>query len=125
MINKIGKITVYVENQEQAKDFWVNKMGFVLKLEQPMGPNATWMEVGPNEDEFTTLVLYSKSLMEQQQPTKVAHPSVLFTTTDIEAAYEEMKRKGVKVDDLLRMPYGTMFVFYDQDGNEFMLREDK
>ncbi|GAA0287617.1 putative enzyme related to lactoylglutathione lyase [Gracilibacillus halotolerans] len=125
MINKIGKITVYVENQEQAKDFWLNKMGFVLKLEQPMGPNATWMEVGPNEDEFTTLVLYSKSLMEQQQPTKVAHPSVLFTTTDIEAAYEEMKRKGVKVDDLLRMPYGTMFIFYDQDGNEFMLREDK
>lgn len=125
MINKIGKITVYVENQEQAKDFWVNKMGFVLKLEQPMGPNATWMEVGPNDDEFTTLVLYSKSLMEQQQPSKVAHPSVLFTTTDIEAAYEEMKRKGVKVDDLLRMPYGTMFVFYDQDGNEFMLREDK
>lgn len=125
MINKIGKITVYVENQEQAKDFWVNKMGFVLKLEQPMGPNATWMEVGPNDDEFTTLVLYSKSLMEQQQPSKVAHPSVLFTTTDIEAAYEEMKRKGVKVDGLLRMPYGAMFVFYDQDGNEFMLREDK
>ena len=45
--------------------------------------------------------------------------------SDIEAAYEEMKRKGVKVDGLLRMPYGAMFVFYDQDGNEFMLREDK
>ena len=75
MINKIGKITVYVQDQEQAKDFWLNKMGFVLKLEQPMGPNATWLEVGPSEDEFTTLVLYSKSAMEQHQPSKVAHPS--------------------------------------------------
>ena len=68
MINKIGKITVYVDDQEQAKDFWLNKMGFVLKFEQPMGPNASWIEVGPSDDEFTTLVLYSKAAMEQQNP---------------------------------------------------------
>lgn len=57
MINKIGKITLYVQDQEQAKNFWLNKMGFVLKFEQAMGPNASWIEVGPSEDEFTTLVL--------------------------------------------------------------------
>lgn len=125
MINKIGKITVYVENQEQAKEFWLNKLEFVLKLEQPMGPNATWIEVGPSNDEFTTLVLYSKSAMEQQQPTKVAHPSILFSTTDIESAYEKMKQNEVKVGEMLRMPFGTMFTFYDQDGNEYLLREDK
>jgi lactoylglutathione lyase len=125
MINKIGKITVYVQDQEQAKDFWLNKMGFVLKLEQPMGPNATWLEVGPSEDEFTTLVLYSKSAMEQHQPSKVAHPSILFSTTDIESAYQKMKDNGVEVEDMLRMPFGTMFSFKDQDGNDYLLREDK
>lgn len=36
MINKIGKITIYVEDQEQAKSFWIEKLGFILKLEQPM-----------------------------------------------------------------------------------------
>ncbi|MEH7440626.1 VOC family protein [Neobacillus drentensis] len=125
MINKIGKVTVYVQDQEQAKDFWVNKMGFVLKVEQPMGPNAKWIEVGPSEDEFTTLVLYAKSVMEQQKPSAVAHPSVLFSTTDIESAYEKMKQNGVEVDDMLRMPFGTMFSFKDQDGNDYLLREDK
>ena len=125
MINKIGKITVYVKDQEQAKDFWLNKIGFVLKLEQPMGPNATWLEVGPSEDEFTTLVLYSKSAMEQHQPSKVAHPSVLFSTTDIESAYQKMKDNGVEVEDMLRLPFGTMFSFKDQDGNDYLLREDK
>ncbi len=123
MINKIGKITVYVE--EQAKAFWLNKLGFVVKLEQPMGPNMTWLEVGPSDDEFTTLVLYSKSAMEQQKPSKVAHPSILFSTTDIDSAYEKMKQNEVKVDELLKMPYGSMFTFYDQEGNEYMLREDK
>lgn len=45
MINKIGKITLYVNNQEEAKEFWTNKMGFVVKLEQPMGPDMKWLEV--------------------------------------------------------------------------------
>ncbi|UZJ79385.1 VOC family protein [Fictibacillus sp. KU28468] len=125
MINKIGKITVYVQDQEEAKDFWLNKMNFVLKADQPMGPDASWIEVGPSEDEFTTLVLYSKAAMEQQKPSKVAHPSVLFSTTDIESAYEEMKQRGVEVDEMLRLPYGNMFSFKDQDGNDYLLREDK
>lgn len=41
MINNIGKITLYVNNQEEAKEFWTKKMKFVVKLEQPMGPNMT------------------------------------------------------------------------------------
>lgn len=125
MINKIGKVTVYVQDQEAAKDFWINKVGFVLKHEMPMGPDAKWIEVGPSEGEFTTLVLYSKSSMEQFKPEKVSHPSVLFSTNDIESAYKQMQENGVKVDDMLRMPFGTMFSFYDQDGNDYLLREDK
>ena len=125
MINKIGKITIYVQDQEQAKDFWVNKLGFVVKGEFPMGPRATWLEVGPSEDEFTTLVIYDKALMEKQNPSAVAHPSILFSTSDVESAYEKMKQNGVEVDDLLKMPFGTMFNFKDQDGNTYLLREDK
>jgi predicted enzyme related to lactoylglutathione lyase len=125
MINKIGKITVYVQDQEEAKDFWLNKVGFVLKLEQPMGPDFSWIEVGPSEDEFTTIILYAKSAMEQQNPAAIAHPSILFSTTDIESAYEKMKQNGVKVAEMLRMPFGTMFSFKDQDGNDYLLREDK
>ncbi|RSD27518.1 VOC family protein [Mesobacillus subterraneus] len=125
MINKIGKVTVYVKDQEEAKDFWLNKVGFVLKFEQAMGPGMSWIEVGPSEDEFTTLVLYSKSAMEKQNPAAVAHPSILFSTTDIESAYEKMKQNGVEADELQRMPFGTMFSFKDQDGNNYLLREDK
>ena len=58
MIKKIGKITIYVNNQEEAKAFWTEKLNFVIKLERPMGPNMTWLEVGPNECEFTTFILY-------------------------------------------------------------------
>lgn len=121
---KIAKITVYVNDQQQAIEFWVNKAGFVLKGKQPIGEDAFWIEVAPNEHEFTSLVLYSKPLMEKQKPSNVAHPSIMFSTTDIESAYENMKNNGVEVDELMRMPYGAMFTFKDQDGNAYVLRED-
>lgn len=47
MINQIGKITLYVNDQEEAKKFWTEKMEFVVKFEAQMGPNMTWLEVGP------------------------------------------------------------------------------
>lgn len=36
-----------------------------------------------------------------------------------------MKVNGVKIGDLMNMPYGKMFSFKDQDGNEYLIREDK
>ncbi|MGM9926790.1 MAG: VOC family protein [Bacillus sp. (in: firmicutes)] len=126
MINKIGKITIYVNDQAAAKTFWTEKMGFVVKFEQQMGPNMTWLEVGPSESEFTTFVLYDKNAMKKQNPsTNVGHPSILLSTTDIEKAYAEMKEKGIEVGQLMKMPYGSMFSFKDHEGNRYILREDK
>jgi len=126
MINKIGKITIYVNNQEEAKDFWTKKMNFVIKLEQPMGPNMTWLEVGPSEDEFTSFVIYEKQLMLAQNPdANVSHPNIILSTNDIETTYNELKSKGVNVKKLMIMPYGKMFNFEDQDKNEYLVREDK
>lgn len=84
-----------------------------------------WLEVGPNKEAFTTFVLYDKNLMKTQNPSaNVAHPSVLLSTTDIDASYNQMKERGVEAGELMKMPYGKMFTFKDQDGNEYMLRED-
>lgn len=126
MINKIGKITLYVNNQEEAKKFWVEKLGFVIKLEQEMGPGMKWLEVAPNEDAFTTFILYSKNLMQSQNPkAEVEHPSVILSSTDVESAYNNIKEKNVVVSELQIMPYGKMFSFEDQDGNSYLIREDK
>lgn len=126
MINKIGKITLYVNNQEEAKKFWTEKLNFVVKFEQPMGPNMKWLEVAPSEGEFTTFILYDKNLMRKQNPsTNVEHPSIILSTPDLEEAHKKMKENGVEVEDIMKMPYGSMFSFKDQDGNGYLLREDK
>lgn len=126
MINKIGKITIYVENQEEAKRFWIEKMNFIVKLEQPMGPKMKWLEVGPSEDEFTTFIIYEKNIMKAQNPdANLGHPNVILSADDIESTYNEMKSKDIQVEDLMIMPYGKMFKFKDQDNNEYLVREDK
>ena len=126
MINKIGKITIYVNNQEEAKEFWTKKMNFVVKLEQPMGPNMKWLEVGPSEDSFTTFVIYEKNLMLAQNPqANVGHPNIILSTDDIESTYNEMKTNDVEVGEIMKMPYGSMFKFKDMDGNDYLVREDK
>lgn len=126
MINKIGKITLYVNDQDEAKRFWTEKVNFVVKFEQQMGPGMKWVEVGPSESEFTTFVLYNKEMMRAQNPAKdVTHPSIILSTADIDGTYNEMKSKAVEVGELMKMPYGQMFSFKDQDGNEYMVREDK
>lgn len=126
MVNKIAKITLYVNNQEEAKNFWIEKMNFVVKLEQQMGPNMKWLEVGPSENEFTTFILYDKNAMKAQKPeSNVEHPSILLSTTDIDGTFNELKSNGVEVEDIMKMPYGSMFSFKDQDGNAYLIREDK
>jgi len=46
--------------------------------------------------------------MEKYNLSFVAHPSILFSIEDIELANEKMKQKGVEVEELLRMPFGTI-----------------
>lgn len=125
MINKIGKITIYVNNQDEAKEFWTKKINFIVKLEQPMGPNMKWLEVGPNKEEFTSFVIYEKQLMLNQNPeANVSHPNIILSTEDIETTYAELKANGVELGELMIMPYGKMFNFRDQDGNNYLVRED-
>lgn len=126
MINNIGKITLYVENQEEAKNFWVNKLNFVVKFEQEMGPGMKWIEVAPSESSYTTFVLYNKNMMKAQNPeTNVEHPSIILSTNEIDKTYSEMKNNSVEVGELMTMPYGKMFSFKDLDNNQYLLHEDK
>lgn len=126
MINKIGKITIYVNNQEEAKNFWCNQLEFVVAFEKEMGPNMKWLEVAPKEGADTTFILYDKQLMmAQNKDANVTHPNIILSTGNLEEAHEKMKSRGVEVADIMRMPYGSMFSFKDNEGNTYLLREDK
>jgi catechol 2,3-dioxygenase-like lactoylglutathione lyase family enzyme len=47
MIKHVKSMGVSVSNQEKALDFFTNKLGFEVRADEPMGPNARWLEVAP------------------------------------------------------------------------------
>lgn len=125
LVNKIAKVTIFVNNQEEAKKFWTEKAEFVVAFEQPAGPEMTWLEVAPSKESETTFVLYDRKVFESQTGKPTYNPNIIMSTNDIEKAYNTMKQNGVQVEELISMPYGKMFNFKDQDGNQYLLREDK
>jgi len=123
MISRIEKVTIYVNSQEEAKKFWTEKIGFKIILEMPMGSNNFWIEAAPEGENLTSLVLYSKQAMMEFKPEMVVHPNIIFATEDIENLYNNLKAKDVEVSELQSQPYGKMFNFKDQDGNDYMVRQ--
>ena len=125
MINKIAKTTIYVNNQDDAKAFWTEKLDFVTKIDSTEG-KLRWIEVAPKESEWVTLFLYNKNLIKEQMPMANAdYKTVVLSTEDLESAYNLMNERGVETTDIVVMEYAKLFTFKDQDGNEYILREDK
>ena len=49
MITKASTVGIYVSDQDQALDFYTNKLGFEKLIDEPMGSDsdARWIEVAP------------------------------------------------------------------------------
>ncbi|MGL6107862.1 VOC family protein [Romboutsia sp.] len=125
MINKIAKITIYVNNQDEALKFWTEKLNFVTKIDATEGP-LRWIEIAPKESEWVTMVLYDRKLMEKECPAvDTEYKKVILSTENLESAYNQMKANDVEVTDIVTMEYAKLFTFKDQDNNEYLLREDK
>jgi lactoylglutathione lyase len=119
MIKKIATTAVYVEDQQKAKTFWTEKVGFRLVRETPMGPGGSWLEVAPPGAE-SALVLYPRAMMKGWESMK---PSIVFECDDIDATYARMKERGVQFEgEPQKMQWGTFAQFKDEDGNLFVLK---
>ena len=122
MISRIATQAVYVEDQTAAVQFWVEKVGFELRVELDMGPNAKWIEVGPAGAE-SNLVIYPKTMMKDWSERK---PSIVFECDDIHGTFRDMAARGVEFSqEPTEMPWGPFAIFNDEDGNWYGLRESK
>jgi catechol 2,3-dioxygenase-like lactoylglutathione lyase family enzyme len=134
MITKITHTCVYVLNQESAYDFYVNKLGFKVHTDAPMGPNMRWLTVCPPEQPDIEITLFpvmegnmfSKETVQTmiELVKKGTFGAAVFTCNDLFATYEELKAKGV----VFKKPptkefYGFEALFTDDSGNWFSLSQ--
>lgn len=126
MINQIGQIMLYVNDQDQALRFWTEKVGFIVVSEEDNGQGLRWMEIAPTQGAQTTFVLHNKPLIAQMQPElNLGTPSIMLYTDDLDGLYQAFKEKGITVGELVSIPTGRVFNFADDESNYFAVMEKK
>ncbi|MDW3652399.1 MAG: VOC family protein [Bacteroidia bacterium] len=136
MIAKLSHASIYVLDQESAYDFYVNKLGFKVHTDAPMGPDMRWLTVTPPEqpDLEITLMPIKAGMMYDQETADALATLVkkgtfgfgVFECNDIYATYEELKAKGVEFKkEPTKEFYGIEALFKDDSGNWFSLGQKK
>ena len=97
---KIKLISLYVDDQEQALQFYTEVLGFVKKADFSNGPYR-WRTVASPEDANGTelqLALNSNPAAKayQQALYQQGQPAAMFYTDDVLADYEGVKARGAE-----------------------------
>ncbi len=124
MIDALATVCIFVTDQDKAKAFYTEKLGFELRQDQPMGPDSRWIAVAP-KGARTEIILY-KLDQNWEHYTQVHGKSqaLTFNVPDMAAQYEEMKAKGVRItSEPEKQPWGTFMTILDQDDNALLLVE--
>jgi len=134
MISKLSHVSIYVLNQDSAYEFYVNKLGFKVHTDAPMGKGMRWLTVTAPEqpDLEITLIPVKEGMMFTKETAESMRKLVekgtfgfgVFECKDIYATYEEMKMKGVEFTKTPKKEfYGIEALFKDDSGNWFSLSQ--
>ena len=118
-ITHVGTVIVPVSDQERAIAFYVDTLGFEVRLDAPFGEGQRWVEVAP-PGAATTIALVPAP---EGEPAGIV---VSLATADADADHAALRERGVDADEaLIRLGPGVppMFTFRDPDGNRFRMVE--
>jgi catechol 2,3-dioxygenase-like lactoylglutathione lyase family enzyme len=135
MIQRLSHATIYVMNQDAARDFYVNKLGFEVRNDQSMDNGFRWLTVSPKGQPDFQLILMQVDGPNMQSDAAATLKGLMekgrlgggvLQTDDCRATYEELKAKGV---EFLSPPadrfYGVEAVLRDNSGNWFSMNQMK
>ncbi|MGH9092330.1 MAG: VOC family protein [Acidimicrobiales bacterium] len=139
MITGVSHMTVFVIDQDSAKAFYTEKLGFEVRFDIVMGEGFEgsgagfrWLTVGPGDQPGFQVILSdcamgrdpgSAGKLRELVAAGALGPGVM-TTADCRATYEELVARGVTfTQEPSERPYGVEAVFRDDSGNWFSLTQ--
>ncbi len=134
MITNVSLITIYVTDQDAARDFYVGTLGFEARDDIRMGDSFRWVTIAhPNQPELEfTLMVPGPPLDEEAAASvrrlmeKGALSAAGLAVDDCRTTYEELVAKGVTfLQEPSDRPYGIEAVMRDNSGNWLVLVEKR
>ena len=97
MIDRVGTISVFVTDQDRAKEFYTNVPGFELRADSPLYPGASsrWISVAPAGAETEVILYLPDENWEHYQQVVGKSLALTFNVTDMAALHTDLKAKGV------------------------------
>ena len=122
MFKAIGTVCLFVNDQDKAKNFWVNKVGFELRSDMPMGPSARWVAVAP-AGSYTEMILYKlDENWEHYRNVVGKSQAITIDVNDMKQVHDTLKANGVKfVLEPESQIWGIQAIIQDDEGNQVIL----
>lgn len=116
---QVAVVSVPVSDQERAKRFYIDDLGFELVRDDESIPGIRWIQVQPKDGSVSlTLVDWFESM-----PAGSLR-GLVFTIEDAFAEHARLASLGVSFDGPpQKRSWATEAVFRDPDGNEFVLQQ--
>jgi catechol 2,3-dioxygenase-like lactoylglutathione lyase family enzyme len=111
-------VSVPVSDQQRAKNFYRDILGFDLVREEPMGPGQSWIQLAP-KGSATTIALVT--WFDAMRPGGLQ--GVMLNVTDIDRDHAELRGRGLALSEIRAEPWGRYATFSDPDGNGWILRQ--
>jgi catechol 2,3-dioxygenase-like lactoylglutathione lyase family enzyme len=136
MISRMSHATIYVTDQDQALEFYRDKLGFRVISDVAMDGGFRWVTVAPkNQSDFEIVLMDTKpGFMFEEEAANQLRALIsngklgagVFNTPNCQATYEELSAKGVEfLSPPAERPYGIEAIFKDNSGNWFSLTQHK
>jgi catechol 2,3-dioxygenase-like lactoylglutathione lyase family enzyme len=116
---RVQVVSVPVRDQDRAKAFYTDVLGFEVVTDAPFGEGQRWVEVRPpgSPTSFSLVTWFP------EMPPGSLHGLVL-ATVDVRAAVAALRASGVAFhQEVEEAPWGTFTTFSDPDGNAFVLSQ--
>lgn len=133
---RIATAQLWVHDQDEALAFWTKKVGMEVRSDVtlPEMGDFRWLAVGPVGQPDVSIVLMAipgPPVMDAETADEVRRlvakgfaGTVFLTTDDCQAAYEELKGRGVEFsEEPEERPYGIDSGFHDPSGNSVRLTQ--
>jgi catechol 2,3-dioxygenase-like lactoylglutathione lyase family enzyme len=126
-MNKVTTFKLYVSDQEGAKRFYVEQLGFEVAEDKRLGDYRWLLVRAPDNRDLSINLEVAKTSEEKALVGRQGAGQPLFgiSTDDCQRDYVELKRRGVKFEGAPKvMPYDTGVMMQDLYGNKIYLNQD-